>query len=289
MPFTLSVNVPTYNRHSAFYGFVDHFAEAVANCSPSMLNGISINVIDNYSTDIHLKASYFFARLASFNIQKQFFKQESNVGGDRNIIAAYGMSVQSEFTMVAGDDDYLSPDALQLSLELIRAYGDRTSIFLHTRNAHATVYSSLCSLIRDLGEAGKLFDVIEMCHITNPIFRQHLFSQSAARQDIDRSEYLATHACFSHARGLLHGYLRGNNSSIVIIPFERFSSPNGLRDIDPEVAAAPASLGSRIYGIYRSFIFWLLSETRISLKECLTYCQLDQRMHWIFSSVSTEY
>jgi hypothetical protein len=287
---SLTINVPTYNRHKAFTGFIDHFVTSLRICNPSSRQRISINILDNCSTDFELKASYFFDCLSEFNIKRQFLKWPATINGDANIIAACELGSAADFTMVAGDDDYLHDNALYLSLELIDKFADQRGLFVHTNNTSSTIYPSLTSLVRELGESGSLFDIIEMCHITNPIFRSSLFSRAAALYDLERAHYLGTLACFSHARGLFQGYLSSGSSPIIIIPFERYLTPiEGLRGLDQEVSESPTSLGNRIYGIYRSFIFWVISETRISLRETFEYCERDKRMHWIFNPLSIEY
>jgi len=106
----LTINIPTFNR-----------AKYLERCLKSITdqeydtNQVQINVYDNASEDsTPLVVQSLIAGGAAVN----YFRNEKNIGADRNIGQAY-YKAKSKYVWVLGDDDILLPGAISYLLKLL--------------------------------------------------------------------------------------------------------------------------------------------------------------------------
>ncbi len=104
---TLTIAIPTYNGAPTIKRLLDSIF--IQNFSK---DDVDVIVCDNCSTDNTLEI------LKPFHNKIKIFKNETNLGGDRNFRLCVEHS-ESEYVWIIGDDDFLRSDAISEALEKI--------------------------------------------------------------------------------------------------------------------------------------------------------------------------
>lgn len=107
----LSICIPTYNRCRFLSRILDNLTLQIESCSFP----VEIYITDNASSDETEVLCQEYIRKYNFI---RYFRQESNVGADKNFITAFD-NAKGEFFWLFGDDDLLRLEALSRILEII--------------------------------------------------------------------------------------------------------------------------------------------------------------------------
>ena len=107
----LSICIPTYNRAT----FLGGCLESLARLDSKYWEDIEVIVSDNASTDSTREVVESYQQL----IPLRYFRNASNIGGERNFFAAASRGL-AEHVWVFGDDDKFEEDGVASVLEQIR-------------------------------------------------------------------------------------------------------------------------------------------------------------------------
>jgi glycosyltransferase involved in cell wall biosynthesis len=109
----ISILIPTYNRANYLIKNLQILSNFINELN--LNNKIEIIISDNCSSDsTELKVTDFINN--NLDIRIQFFRQNSNLGLEKNALFVLAKA-QSEFVMYLGDDDYIMKDYLKYSIE----------------------------------------------------------------------------------------------------------------------------------------------------------------------------
>jgi len=112
----LSICIPTYNRAA----YLAQCLESVIQALFGYEDVVEIIVSDNCSTD---NTEKILADLQAKNTLLKVWRNNENVGGDRNILLA-GMRGRGEYVWILGDDDKIRPEAVKEVLKRINVKPD---------------------------------------------------------------------------------------------------------------------------------------------------------------------
>ncbi len=107
----LSVCIPTYNRAA----FLSECLDSLAHINPKYWEDVEVIVSDNASTD---NTGEVVDRYRQW-IPLRYFRNESNIGGERNFFSAASHGAAGH-VWVFGDDDVFEETAFALALQKIR-------------------------------------------------------------------------------------------------------------------------------------------------------------------------
>lgn len=107
----LSICIPTYNRAK----YLKICLNSIINDIKGLEDEVEIVVSDNCSTD----NTEEIAREIFSNIEFCYFKNSTNIGGNRNIIRAAEIA-SGEFCWIIGDDDFILPGSIHRLIKLIK-------------------------------------------------------------------------------------------------------------------------------------------------------------------------
>lgn len=113
----LSICIPTYNRAPFLKELLGTLLKYI---TPDIKDEIEIIISDNASTDNTQEIVKSFQKQTDFI---QYYKNEENVGPDRNFIKVVEHA-QGEFSWLFGDDDSITKDSLRTLLDHIKTYKD---------------------------------------------------------------------------------------------------------------------------------------------------------------------
>lgn len=119
----LLVFIPTYNRVEKLKNSLGALLRQVEGLEDQ----IAIHVSNNASTDGTLD----FLRSLS-HPALSFDTNDSNIGGPRNVLKAFGLKDRAHFTWIVGDDDYAINDALRRLVDAIDRNANVDIFFLNT-------------------------------------------------------------------------------------------------------------------------------------------------------------
>ena len=108
MDCVFSIVIPTYNRVDELRLNLQHL------CPQAIWDKMEVVVCDNASTD----STSEMVRELQREYPIRYFRQESNVGPDRNFLSAYRIA-KGDYVMLLGDDDIMLPGAVQSILECL--------------------------------------------------------------------------------------------------------------------------------------------------------------------------
>lgn len=189
----LSFCIPTYNRCKFLKKNLDLLARQIRECN--VLNDVEINVSDNGSlddTDVIVKN--FITN--NQDIKVGYHHSEQNLGPDKNYIAAMYMA-HGEYTILLGDDDYLTDGALSLIISILKDHPS-VDIFISNRieiseegtflREHYFLDSNLDSMKFDFSDVKQAFDYFSKCQdvggcftfISSIIYKSSILSELGA-------------------------------------------------------------------------------------------------------------
>jgi abequosyltransferase len=108
---TLSICIPTYNRAS----YLDICLQKIAVEVKGFEQFVELIISDNASTD---NTSDIVSKYCSLGLDIKYYKQDSNVGTERNFLSLYERA-ESEYFWLLSDDDYPVSGTLQSILHLV--------------------------------------------------------------------------------------------------------------------------------------------------------------------------
>ena len=132
MPYRISICIPTYNRMVLLDNLLGQLCPAVVACSQPAV--VQVCVSDNCSPDQTAEILSSYEQKYSFLAVR---RSQENMGFGRNLWAVAHMA-QSEYIYFTGDDDALSPGALEVLLKS-SLMNEADLILL---NSHPTVVSN---------------------------------------------------------------------------------------------------------------------------------------------------
>jgi abequosyltransferase len=127
----LTIAIPTYNRSS----FLNRNLELLLSQKHFFKGQVEIIVSDNASSDNTSDVVHKFQELG---LQIVYFRNDINLGPDRNILKCY-KEAQGDYVLVLGDDDGLLEDSIKIILSLLNKYKSIGTIFLNSQNIENTV------------------------------------------------------------------------------------------------------------------------------------------------------
>lgn len=110
----LSISIPTFNRADFLRDCLDSIVEQFSDVE--VANQVEIIISDNCSSD---NTEDIVKKFQEKNKNIKYFKNESNIGFDRNLLNVVEKS-SGEYCLTLGDDDALFPGVLSLLLKKIQ-------------------------------------------------------------------------------------------------------------------------------------------------------------------------
>ena len=260
----LSINIPTYERIESFTQVLLELENEFNSLTPINKSQIEINIFENNSKDKFKKndiASIIKERSA---INLNYFINESNIGGDENILQCCTSNPKSKFTWILGDDDHILEGCLGKILFFLNAHEkDLGLLLLRDQNPP-----------NDTSMIDKRFDsyfifaktavytrphlLLEHTLISANIFRTSIFDAiESAYVTRDLTKRIGLSANFSHMRGLVKGLLSNAGCAYCILT-PNFTSLDTTKRLPTD-----SGLHSEMNKIYYFYYQWLLSEIGI--------------------------
>ena len=118
----VSICIPTYNRARNLETCLNSIFNQIGND-----NGFQIVVSDNASTD---DTENVVNRFAEIHPTLKYHKNESNIGGDRNILESIKLA-EGEYVFLHGDDDFYKEGTLQIIFDIISQNRNISVFFLN--------------------------------------------------------------------------------------------------------------------------------------------------------------
>ena len=110
--YLLSICIPTYNR----WEYLQNLLEGLLPQMQRFHDKVSLHITDNASTDNTIEIIKELS--AKYEVDIDLYRQDENVGLDRNYDKASSMS-DGKYTFILGDDDLLAPNFLKTILDYI--------------------------------------------------------------------------------------------------------------------------------------------------------------------------
>lgn len=257
----LSINMPTYERIESFTQVLLELENEFNSLTPINKTQIEINIFENHSNDKFTKNDIVKIIKERSAINLNYFINNSNIGGDENILQCCIASPNSVFTWVLGDDDHIVEGSLSkilyclnthekdLGLLLLRDQNPKIDPYMMDKRfdsyfifAKAAVYTQPHLLIaHTLISANifrtSIFDAVESAYVTR-----------------DLTKRIGLSANFSHMRGMVKGLLSNKGCSYCII------TPNFISLDTTKCLSTNKILDSEINKIYYFYFEWLLTE-----------------------------
>ena len=201
----LTIAIPTYNGARTIKRTLD----SIFN-QPFPLENVDVIVCDNCSTDSTLSI------LNPYESQLTLFKNETNLGGDRNFQLCVERSA-SEYVWIIGDDDVLRHDAIEGVLKKI---GDEqyASIFvnfsLYDIKADKEVLSKYLAIEDDVVATG-ISSFLEQTNIAANFLSAVVHNKNKF-ESVDATNYLGT--CWLQFAVILD-YVNDSQTLVIAEPF----------------------------------------------------------------------
>ena len=148
----LTICIPTYNRINDLTYSIRIIKDIIE--SKNLHKDVSVIISDNCSPDNSY--SSIVQEISSYNrIQIKVFKQDSNIGGTKNMIFTINEAC-SESCMLLGDDDYINADYLTRVVHEIKSNKSISCIFPAYQNIYPDK-SYIKGLGRDLNKRTRYY------------------------------------------------------------------------------------------------------------------------------------
>lgn len=201
----LTIAIPTYNGARTIKRTLD----SIFN-QPFPQENVDVIVCDNCSTDSNLSI------LHAYESKLTLFKNETNLGGDRNFQLCVERS-NSEYVWIIGDDDVLRHDAIEGVLEKI-GEEDYASVFvnfsLYDIKANREVLGKYLTLDQDVVAKG-ITPFLEQTNIAAN-FLSAVVHNKKRFESVDATNYLGT--CWLQFAVILD-YVNDSNTLVIAEPY----------------------------------------------------------------------
>jgi glycosyltransferase involved in cell wall biosynthesis len=174
-PPLLSICIPTYNRREYLETSLGEIAKQAAEFPE-----VEVIVINNNSTDT---TEYFIAGLHNRYPKIRYFRNDKNLGGERNHIRCLE-EAKGEYAWLFGDDEILLPGGIAHVVESLRNKRWAYHILLgNLRDSDPTaeqLYPSYQNFIKERGAIA----AIDYAFISRWIFKRDLWDMEVAKEKV---------------------------------------------------------------------------------------------------------
>ncbi len=279
MPPLLAINIPTYERLASFSEILLSLEAEINDIGIFAKDLVQINVFENDSSDALDKFTLCRKIKERSALDLNFFKNNSNIGADLNILQACTANKEAKFTWVLGDDDHLIHGCLKKIMDVLLDDSINLGLLILrdlTYKVHPALMTSAITSYLHLAYfalQNQPHFLIAHTLISVNIFKTSEFDEQEAKYVIDRlNPRIGLRANFSHMRGMINGLLHSNGEHAVIV--SNFVSLDTGRRLKGEI-----DLSSEIIRIYYFYYLWLLSELGVRPEQILN----DGSIDWLFS------
>lgn len=203
----LTIGIPVYNGETTIQGTLDSVIK-------QMIPGIEIVISDNNSTD---KTAEIIRHNYPVDSNIKYFKNETNIGADRNIDLVVKRS-SGRYVWLLGDDDEISPGGIKKIMNIILNNSELAAIFvnygLYDRVTNACLQAKTLKLKDDI----LLFNADEFLNIAGiyPNFMSSIVVSRSLWGGVDSKKYEGTHWL---QYGMLMRILEGQKSFCTAEPY----------------------------------------------------------------------
>lgn len=193
----LSLCIPTYNRVDYLRELIPSLITELAAVNRDAIR-VELLISDNASTD-GTEAYLRGVSCRGINV----FRNEKNIGGDRNFLACVERA-SGEYVWLFGDDDVLETGGIVRILELLTSLQPALLILLAGEQRQAVadevIYSDYGACVRESMKRDESF-ALSHTLITSNVFRRDIF-------DLDEGAAML-YTNYAHMYGLVGGLKRG--------------------------------------------------------------------------------
>jgi hypothetical protein len=275
----LAINIPTFERLESFSAVIEELELEINPFLKEFKNLIEINVFENDSSVAYEKQILCENIATRSGINIKFTKNNTNIGGDRNILQCCTANPDAIFTWVLGDDDHVIPSSLSRIFLYLYQYTDEIGLLILSTEGYdvdSLFKDKLMTYEQFARHAISLQPHLLIAHtlVSMNIFRTELFDKIEAAYVLNElTPRVALKANYVHMRGIVKGLLRNDKKSSVLIP--NIISLDTNRRMASEV-----DLQMEIFPIYYFYFLWLLVELGIRVDQVPRH----QNMWWLFEN-----
>ena len=260
----LSINIPTYERLESFTQVLLELECEIKELNREYQRKIEINVYENNSS-VKLQKDFICKNIKErSNININYSINETNIGGDENILQCCIASPNSTFTWVLGDDDHIVEGSLSKILYFLKSHENDLGLLLlrdQTPSQDSSVIDKRFDsyfIFANTAVYIRPHILLEHSLISANIFRTSLFDASeSAYVTRDLTKRIGLSGNFSHMRGMVKGLLSNKGSSYCVITPNFISLNTSIRFKTDD------KTHSEMNKIYYFYYQWLLSEIGI--------------------------
>jgi glycosyltransferase involved in cell wall biosynthesis len=172
----LSICIPTYNRRE----YLETSLSEIAKQAAEFPDKVEVIVINNNSTDT---TEYFIAGLHNRYPKIRYFRNDKNLGGERNHVRCLEEAT-GEYAWLFGDDEIMVPGGIANVIESLRNKRWAYHILLgNLRDNDPTedqLYPSYQNFIKERGTIA----AIDFTFLSRWIFRRSLWDMEVAREKV---------------------------------------------------------------------------------------------------------